>query len=618
MSECTWDPRKHGGKPCPVHGAGGGASNGGQKPQHRIRIEGGKHQTKIGDGDWEDVSPEEYNELREGGYQEFDENVDDDFGFDEEPEDEGTGFMEKHSDMFDKNGEWNGLVDGTLIKERLGQGITDEEAEKVASIINEDDYHVSGYRSLQEYLESGDIEDTFEYLKEEGLLESDDEPDDSYDDDDEDEDDEYARESFIRRYGYDQDAEERRIRAEQKPESAKKIDAVMDILDDMAGPGGYEAGIEKLKGMGINVPDEVAYLDMGEDGELVGYNEDGSEELWRQNVNEVGNNGTGSNQPAAENKPAYYGHNPSNHPYDMKTVEEFLKNHPEYQSTGFREFWYDDGDERYPVKTADIYKDGKLSARLEYDYSGKPVNDHDQVRSEINFDEEPASSPNSRTKKLSGIPRDALIYRDENDIDEAFLRREYGVDISHTDSNGYEITGPEDKVRKFWQDHNLGDYGIGFEENGGDLGSNPENNWGYVDIDRNLPDWQQEVQKQNNNFIKFAENYPFKGTESIDEIASIINNQFPAGSGEIGGSPTSAQSKWIAEKVLENHPAFKKPKPTEPTKPAPEENKPQFIRTRDGMYQGDREIADYINNLDEDSAFWLYDALKGYFERKYK
>lgn len=81
MSKCNWDPSKHGGKSCPVHGAGGNAGTGG----HRIRINGGKYEMKLSDdSDWEEISSEEYNDLREGGYQEFDETVDDDFGFDED------------------------------------------------------------------------------------------------------------------------------------------------------------------------------------------------------------------------------------------------------------------------------------------------------------------------------------------------------------------------------------------------------------------------------------------------------------------------------------------------------------------------------------------------------
>lgn len=81
MSECKWDASKHGGKPCPVHGGAGNPGAGG----HKIRINNGKYETRISDdADWEEVSPEEYADLREGGYQDFDETVDDDFGFDEE------------------------------------------------------------------------------------------------------------------------------------------------------------------------------------------------------------------------------------------------------------------------------------------------------------------------------------------------------------------------------------------------------------------------------------------------------------------------------------------------------------------------------------------------------
>lgn len=80
MAECNWKPELHGGKPCPKHG------NAGQGSNHQVRISGGKYQTRIGgdDGDWEDISKEEFDELKDGGYEEFDATVDDDFGFDED------------------------------------------------------------------------------------------------------------------------------------------------------------------------------------------------------------------------------------------------------------------------------------------------------------------------------------------------------------------------------------------------------------------------------------------------------------------------------------------------------------------------------------------------------
>jgi len=84
MAECNWKPELHGGKPCPKHG------NAGQGSNHQVRISGGKYQTRIGgdDGDWEDISKEEFDELKDGGYEEFDATVDDDFGFDEDEDDE--------------------------------------------------------------------------------------------------------------------------------------------------------------------------------------------------------------------------------------------------------------------------------------------------------------------------------------------------------------------------------------------------------------------------------------------------------------------------------------------------------------------------------------------------
>lgn len=84
MAECNWKPELHGGKPCPKHG------NAGQGSDHQVRISGGKYQTRIGgdQGDWEDISKEEFDELKDGGYEEFDATVDDDFGFDEEETEE--------------------------------------------------------------------------------------------------------------------------------------------------------------------------------------------------------------------------------------------------------------------------------------------------------------------------------------------------------------------------------------------------------------------------------------------------------------------------------------------------------------------------------------------------
>jgi len=97
MSECNWDPSKHGGKPCPVHGAGGNSGSGG----HKIRINAGKYETKLSDdSDWEEISDKEYEDLREGGYQDFDETVDDDFGFDEE--DEYQEYIDKVNEDLEK------------------------------------------------------------------------------------------------------------------------------------------------------------------------------------------------------------------------------------------------------------------------------------------------------------------------------------------------------------------------------------------------------------------------------------------------------------------------------------------------------------------------------------
>lgn len=71
----------------------------------------------------------------------------------------------------------------------------------------------------------------------------------------------------------------------------------------------------------------------------------------------------------------------------LDKVKEFLSNHPEYRVSqgGFTEFEYDDGSK---VTTADIYKGDKIVARLEFDKNGKPVDEHSQVMSNIDFSEE--------------------------------------------------------------------------------------------------------------------------------------------------------------------------------------------------------------------------------------
>ena len=76
----------------------------------------------------------------------------------------------------------------------------------------------------------------------------------------------------------------------------------------------------------------------------------------------------------------------TNRATDIPTLDkakEFLSKHPEYRTTGFKEFKYDSGD---TVITADVYKKGsKRVARLEYDKAGKPTNRHGQAYSEIDW-----------------------------------------------------------------------------------------------------------------------------------------------------------------------------------------------------------------------------------------
>lgn len=70
-----------------------------------------------------------------------------------------------------------------------------------------------------------------------------------------------------------------------KHKGQDRYEAVANILDNMVGPGGYERGVAKLKDLGINVPDNVLAVDMNDDAILVGFNKDGSEEIWKYDVN---------------------------------------------------------------------------------------------------------------------------------------------------------------------------------------------------------------------------------------------------------------------------------------------------------------------------------------------
>lgn len=66
----------------------------------------------------------------------------------------------------------------------------------------------------------------------------------------------------------------------------------------------------------------------------------------------------------------------------LSKVQDFLQKNPEYKTQGISEFKYDDGSS---VLTGDIYKDDKRVARLEFDKSGKPINQHGQSFSNIDF-----------------------------------------------------------------------------------------------------------------------------------------------------------------------------------------------------------------------------------------
>ncbi len=127
MSVCNWDPSKHSGKPCPVHGGSGNPGAGG----HKIRINNGKYETKLSeDSDWEEISPEEYSDLREGGYQDFDENVDDDFGFDEEDDYIRAQHILKDPDEYTpEEVEWAEHIDSMFGNDDIDMNISNEEIE---------------------------------------------------------------------------------------------------------------------------------------------------------------------------------------------------------------------------------------------------------------------------------------------------------------------------------------------------------------------------------------------------------------------------------------------------------------------------------------------------------
>lgn len=133
MAECRWNPEKHGGKPCPVHGGAGSPGAGG----HKIRINQGKYEARTSDdADWEEVSPEEYEDLKEGGYAEFDENEESDFGDFDEYDGEGLAFNKKEKiseEEFDKK------FAGFDIEEM------EEDGQKLKLAYDEDGNHVGTY-----------------------------------------------------------------------------------------------------------------------------------------------------------------------------------------------------------------------------------------------------------------------------------------------------------------------------------------------------------------------------------------------------------------------------------------------------------------------------------------
>ena len=118
MADCNWDPAKHGGKPCPVHGAGGSIETG---QPGKVKINKGKYYH----GDDEEISRDEYNELKGNGYTEddMDANNEDDFGFDEEPE------VEENKSTDDEVKKYKSVTDENIINP--------EDKENIEKIIDE-------------------------------------------------------------------------------------------------------------------------------------------------------------------------------------------------------------------------------------------------------------------------------------------------------------------------------------------------------------------------------------------------------------------------------------------------------------------------------------------------
>ena len=93
------------------------------------------------------------------------------------------------------------------------------------------------------------------------------------------------------------------------------------------------------------------------------------------------------------------------------------------------------------------------------EYDADPDDFDRNTDDDFGFDEEEEEAISEKSK-LKRIPAEALTYEGEDDVDIAYLTNRYGVDISHTDSGGYEISGSKDDIERIYEDFNLSDYGV--------------------------------------------------------------------------------------------------------------------------------------------------------------
>lgn len=107
--------------------------------------------------------------------------------------------------------------------------------------------------------------------------------------------------------------------------------------------------------------------------------------------------------------------------------------------------------------------------------------------------------------QIKNIKKEALTYEGEDSPDIAWLQNNYNVEITHTDSNGYSVTGEPEDVKRFFNDHNLGDYGNSIEEDAFD--------------DDYKSDFEEKHNRFNNNVGKFI-----SGQGSDQELNEMISD----------------------------------------------------------------------------------------------